>query len=112
MCEGRLQQTLDEHAPVPSLIHGDIWAGNIIDGCYLIDPAVSYSDREVELAFMALFGGIPDAMWTGYLDTWPLPDGWESRRPALQLHHILVHIRLFGSSYVAMAEDRMAHLGW
>ena len=109
---GPLPTLLDEHRPVPSLIHGDLWSGNIVDGSFLIDPAVSFSDREVELAFMAVFGGIPQAMWNGYLDTWPLADGWERRRPALQLHHLLVHVRIFGGGYVRMVEDRLDRLGW
>lgn len=111
-CDGPLVELLDEHQPVPSLVHGDIWSGNIIDGCYLIDPAVSFSDREVELAFMAVFGGIPRAMWGGYLDAWPLDDGWERRRPALQLHHLLVHVRLFGGGYVGWVGERLDRLGW
>jgi fructosamine-3-kinase len=111
-CDGPLPAFLEEHAPVPSLVHGDIWSGNIIDGAFLIDPAVSFSDREVELAFMAVFGGIPQAMWTGYLEAWPLDDGWERRRLALQLHHLLVHVRLFGGGYVRMVEDRLDRLGW
>lgn len=111
-CDGPLIFLLDEHEPVPSLVHGDLWAGNIVDGSFLIDPAVSYSDREVELAFMAVFGGIPDSMWNGYLDAWPLPEGWERRRPALQLHHLLVHVRLFGGSYSRMVADRLDRLGW
>jgi fructosamine-3-kinase len=111
-CEGPLPELLDEHRPQPSLIHGDIWSGNIIDGAYLIDPAVSYSDREVELAFMAVFGGIPESMWRGYREVWPLPDGWQRRRPALQLHHLLVHVRLFGGGYLAMVAERLDRLGW
>jgi fructosamine-3-kinase len=111
-CDGPLIFLLDEHEPAPSLVHGDLWAGNIVDGSFLIDPAVSYSDREVELAFMAAFGGIPDSMWNGYLDAWPLPEGWERRRPALQLHHLLVHVRLFGESYSRMVADRLDRLGW
>lgn len=107
LCESRIPKLLD-HDPVPSLIHGDLWAGNIVDGAYLIDPAVSYSDRELELAFMAQFGGIPDAMWHGYQQAWPLDPGWEQRRPLLQLYHLLVHVRLFGGSYVNMVADRIA----
>ena len=109
---GLLPALLDEHLPVPSLIHGDLWSGNIVDGSFLIDPAVSFSDREVELAFMAVFGGLPQAMWNGYLDVWPLADGWERRRPALQLHHLLVHVRIFGGGYIRMVEDRLDRLGW
>lgn len=111
-CDGPLPAFLEEHAPSPSLVHGDVWSGNIVDGAFLIDPAVSFSDREVELAFMAVFGGIPQAMWKGYLEAWPLADGWERRRPALQLHHLLVHVRLFGGGYVRMVEDRLDRLGW
>lgn len=111
-CDGPLQDLLDEHRPVPSLVHGDIWSGNIIDGAYLIDPAVSFSDREVELAFMAVFGGIPSAMWDGYLESWPLADGWEQRRPALQLHHLLVHVRLFGGGYAGWVGETLDRLGW
>lgn len=110
--EAGLFELLDAHDPSPSLVHGDLWAGNIIDGRYLIDPAVSYSDREIELAFMAVFGGIPEGMWQGYLDAWPLPEGWQSRRPALQLHHLLVHVRLFGGGYISMVEERLDRLGW
>jgi len=111
-CEGPLPILLEEHRPVPSLVHGDIWSGNIIDGAFLIDPAVSFSDREIELAFMAVFGGIPQDMWNGYLETWPLADGWQRRRHALQLHHLLVHVRLFGGGYLGMVEDRLDRLGW
>jgi fructosamine-3-kinase len=111
-CDGPLIALLDQHGPVPSLVHGDLWAGNVVDGSFLIDPAVSYSDREVELAFMAVFGGVPASMWNGYLDTWPLSEGWERRRHALQLHHLLVHVRLFGGGYAGMVADRLDRLGW
>ncbi|MDX1619795.1 MAG: fructosamine kinase family protein, partial [Nitriliruptorales bacterium] len=110
-CEGPLQSLLDHH-PAPSLIHGDLWSGNVVDGAYLIDPAVHYADRELELAFAALFGGIPDAFWRGYEAAWPLPTGWEDRRPALQLYHLLVHVELFGSGYVGQVERRLDRLGW
>lgn len=73
---------------------------------------MSFSDREVELAFAALFGGIQERMWRAYGEAWPLPDGWERRRPALQLHHLLVHVRLFGGSYPRMVADRLDRLGW
>jgi fructosamine-3-kinase len=110
--EGPLPALLDSHRAVPSLVHGDLWAGNVVDGAYLVDPAVSYSDREVELAFMALFGGIPPAMWHAYAEAWPLDPGWERRRPALQLHHLLVHVRLFDGGYASMVVDRLDALGW
>ncbi|MDX1657425.1 MAG: fructosamine kinase family protein [Nitriliruptorales bacterium] len=110
-CEGPMQRLLD-HEPTPSLVHGDLWSGNVVDGRYLIDPAVHYADREFELAFADLFGGIPATFWAAYEDAWPLDDGWERRRPALQLYHLLVHVELFGSSYVGQVERRLDRLGW
>lgn len=108
---GPLPELLD-HAAAPSLVHGDLWSGNVIDGTWLIDPAVHHADREFELAFAALFGGIPPAFWDAYLAAWPLDDGWEARRPALQLYHLLVHVALFGSSYVSGVRRRLDQLGW
>lgn len=101
-----------EHGASPSLLHGDLWSGNVVDGSYLIDPAVFYGDRELDLAFSAVFGGIPAAFYDGYQSVWPLDDGWEQRRPALQLYHLLVHVELFGRGYVSMVEQRLDQLGW
>jgi fructosamine-3-kinase len=98
--------------PPASLVHGDLWSGNVVDGRWLIDPAVHHADREYELAFMAVFGGFPAALWDAYEAAWPLADGWQARRPALQLHHLLVHVRLFGAGYVGAVTARLDALGW
>lgn len=111
-CDGPLPALLEAHDPVPSLIHGDLWSGNIVAGRAVIDPAVCHADREVDLAFLAFFGGAPAAFDEGYASEWPLADGWERRRPALQLHHALVHIRLFGVPYVHRVEAILDSLGW
>ena len=101
-----------EHGQSPSLIHGDLWSGNIVDGSWMIDPAVHYADREIDLAFATVFGGIPPEMWRAYEDMWPLDEGWRARRPALQLYHLTVHVRLFGAGYHQMVADRLDTLGW
>ncbi|MGH8912246.1 MAG: fructosamine kinase family protein [Acidimicrobiia bacterium] len=108
---GKLDDLL-EHRQTPSLVHGDLWAGNIVEGRWLIDPAVHYADRELDLAFADVFGGIPERMWSAYREEWPLDQGWEQRRPALQLYHLLVHVRLFGGGYERMVADRLDTLGW
>jgi fructosamine-3-kinase len=104
--------TLLDHDVAPSLVHGDLWNGNIVAGRWLIDPAVHRADRELDLAMLDLFGGVPDELQRGYDEVWPLDDGWRERRPALQLYHLLVHVRLFGSSYLVAVGSRLDALGW
>ena len=109
--DGRIAGVLD-HEPPASLVHGDLWWGNVIDDRWLIDPAVHRADREVDLAMLELFGPIPATFKRGYAEVWPLPDGWQRRRPALQLWPLLVHVRLFGAGYLGGVAARLDQLGW
>lgn len=88
---------------LPVLIHGDLWAGNVIAAKgglpVLIDPAVSYSDRESEFGMTTLFGGFGDEFYEAYHECWPLMDGWQERVKIYQLYHLLNHLNLFGASY-------------
>lgn len=86
-----------------SLLHGDIWSGNYLcsdDQAYLIDPAVYFGSREVDLAMTRLFGGFEPMFYQVYNDTFQLEKGWESRIELYQLYPLLVHVNLFGSTYV------------
>ena len=94
---------LSSEKTIPSLVHGDLWAGNIISGTQcepvLIDPAVYFGDREVDLAFTELFGGFSVDFYKAYQETWPLEDSYPKRRDIYNLYHLLNHLNLFGSSY-------------
>jgi len=87
----------------PSLVHGDLWNGNylISNQCEptLIDPAVAYAPREMDLAMMQLFGGFSSEVYTLYNEQFPLIEQWEERINLWQLYYLLVHLNLFGSGY-------------
>ncbi len=65
----------------------------------LIDPAVSYSHREAELAMCRLFGGFSHTFFAAYDDAWPPVPGRDDRLPLYQLYHLLNHLNLFGERY-------------
>lgn len=88
----------------PALIHGDLWGGNYIINekglpC-LIDPAVSYGPREMDLAMMKLFGGFPEKVFSAYAEIFPPEPGFQERVELWQLYYLLVHLNIFGSSYL------------
>jgi fructosamine-3-kinase len=88
-----------------SLLHGDLWSGNVLVGPeeipYLVDPAVYRGHREVDLAMTELFGGFSRGFGEAYRDAAPLVDGYEDvRRAVYQLYPLLVHVNLFGGGYV------------
>lgn len=93
----------------PSLIHGDLWTGNILarDGqvAAFLDPAIYYADAEIELAFTTLFGTFDEAFFERYHAQRPIQPGFfEERRDLYNLYPLLVHVRLFGGQYVGMVE--------
>ncbi|WP_378182190.1 fructosamine kinase family protein [Aquimarina sp. SS2-1] len=86
-----------------NLIHGDLWSGNFmvdIKGfpC-LIDPAVAYASREMDIAMMHLFGGFDQELFKVYNATFPLIEDWKKRIDIWQLYYLLVHLNLFGRTY-------------
>jgi fructosamine-3-kinase len=91
-------------AESPSLLHGDLWSGNLIidnrgEPC-LIDPAAYYGHREIELAFTRLFGGFDSEFYDSYQCVFPTIKGFENRVEVYNLYPLLVHLNLFGRSYL------------
>jgi len=109
-----VDQLLDGHQPIASLLHGDLWAGNKafgIDGQPVIfDPASYYGDRETDIAMTELFGGYSPTFYAAYREHFPLADGYGQRRELYNLYHMLNHLNLFGGAYVARCETMIEHL--
>ena len=104
-----LDQFMEDHQPVASLLHGDLWAGNKAftrDGQPVIfDPASYYGDRETDIAMTELFGGFEPAFYAAYQAHSPLPDGYQLRRDLYNLYHMLNHLNLFGAGYLSRCEN-------
>ena len=105
----RLLEKIPELIPAdskPALIHGDLWSGNYMisaNGPALIDPASCYTDREMELGIVTMFGGFSQQFYDAYQEAYPLPSDWRERNRLYQLYHILNHYYLFGGSYRSQA---------
>lgn len=87
-----------------SLLHGDLWSGNFMIGkngdAVIFDPAVYYGHREMELAFTHLFGGFDVSFYHTYDQTFPVAPGFFDRIDIYNLYPLLVHVNLFGGSYL------------
>ncbi len=104
---------LGGHKPTPSLLHGDLWAGNCAASEHrpiLFDPAVYYGDREADLAMTELFGGFSQAFYAAYEEAAPLETGYRVRKTLYNLYHVLNHLNLAGESYLGRAQRMMAQL--
>ncbi|MEM9664714.1 MAG: fructosamine kinase family protein [Bacteroidota bacterium] len=100
--------------PEASLVHGDLWQGNAMatatGTAALLDPAVYYGHREVDLAMAALFGGFTDRLMEAYTATWPLDPGYAQRRHVYDLYHLINHLNLFGAGYAHAVEACLRRL--
>lgn len=112
---GRLLERVEEllvEPEHPSLLHGDLWSGNVMTGndgkAWLIDPAAYVGSAEADLAMTELFGGFSRSFYEAYHEAASLPDGYEDRRDLYNLYHLLNHLNLFGRSYLSSVKRVIA----
>ena len=93
-CDGPLPALLPT-SPPPVLTHGDLHAGNVVDGRWVVDPEVSYADRELDLAYMHASDSLPPPFWAAYERGTALRGGYDAGVRPWSLHHLLLQIRHF-----------------
>jgi protein-ribulosamine 3-kinase len=88
----------------PSLVHGDLWSGNFMCNAFadplLLDPAVYYGHRSVDLAMTTLFGGFRQPFYEAYHYHFPLPLNYKEQWEICNLYPLLIHLYLFGPGYL------------
>lgn len=101
--------------PQPSLLHGDLWVGNVL-ACQgrisgFVDPAIYYGDAEMDLALATLFGPFGRPFFEAYRSVRPLDDDFFAvRRDVYTLYPLLMHVRLVGAPYTAQLDGVMRKL--
>jgi protein-ribulosamine 3-kinase len=93
----------------PSLVHGDLWSGNFMcnqtSEPVLIDPAVYFGHRSVDLAMTTLFGGFDKLFYESYHYYFPFPRNYHEQWEICNLYPLLIHLNLFGSGYLGQIES-------
>lgn len=107
-CRGdMLAEWLSARCEHPSLLHGDLWSGNVLfegDAPWMIDPAVYCGDREADLAMTEIFGGFGPSFYEAYDQIYPRSPDYAQKRGIYNLYHYLNHFNLFGSGYLGGCE--------
>ncbi len=94
------------------LTHGDLWAQNVLatesGAPAVIDPAVSYTWAEVDLAHLWCSPHPPEAnrFFAVYAELTGLDDGWRDRMPLIQLRQSLALIAMFDHDWGAADQVR------
>lgn len=111
---GQLDGFFTGYKPRPSLLHGDLWSGNVAYGPsgepVVFDPATYCGDREAEFGLAEMFGGFGRDFWSAYEAQWPLDAGYPTRKLLYRLYHTLNHFNIFGGSYGSAAEGIVSRL--
>lgn len=111
-CQRILEDFLNAHCQHPSLVHGDLWSGNVMfddnGEVWLIDPAAYIGDREVDIAMTEMFGGFPTVFYESYDGHYPRSAQYPVKRDIYNLYHYLNHYNLFGEVYLGGCERGMA----
>ncbi len=100
----QFEQRLDCSSIKPSLLHGDLWFGNLsyvakTQRPLFYDPAPYYGDPEADIAMTTMFGALPSSFYRTYRALIPEPPDYQFRSSVYNLYHALNHVSMFGTGY-------------
>jgi len=91
-----------------ALLHGDLWSGNFVCDQFstpvLIDPAVYFGHRSMDLGMTTLFGGFDRMFYESYNYHFPFPENYDEQWEICNLYPLLIHLNLFGPGYLGQID--------
>ncbi|MDC0194881.1 fructosamine kinase family protein [Alphaproteobacteria bacterium] len=89
--------------PKPSLLHGDLWEGNILfhngELAGLIDPGVFFGHNEMEIAYLTWFKYVNDIFLNFYSNNKIIDKNYKDYEPIYQIFFSLLNVRLWDRDY-------------
>ena len=90
--------------PQPSLIHGDLWNGNMLFNngklVGLIDPGIYYAPKEMEIAYLKWFNAISNNFYNYYSETINFDKDFFNYSEVYELYYSLLNVHLWDRSYI------------
>lgn len=101
----------------PALLHGDVWRTNLLaangEVTAFLDPAIYYGHPEIELAYIDWTDTGGEVFFQRYREQRSIDDGFfDRRRYVYRLYPLLIHVRLFGESYLPGLDDALTAIGY
>ena len=109
-----LYKRIDMRTITPSLLHGNLINRNILfnmNGATLIDPAIYFGDREVDLASILMSHTFSETFFEQYNEVHALSeDFYEVKVPLYQIYPMLVDVALYGSTSTEHLENNLKRI--
>ena len=90
--------------PKPSLLHGDLWEGNILfhnnNFVGFIDPGIYFGHNELELAYLTWFKYVDNIFLKIYSNTINLHKDYLEYEPIYQIYFSLLNVFLWDRNYI------------
>ena len=92
------------NSPIPSLIHGDLWKGNMLFNngklVGLIDPSIHFAHKEMEIAYLKWFKAISCNFYSYYSEKVNFDKDFFNYSEIYELYYSLLNFHLWDKSYI------------